>query len=587
MATEDIKRLSYYEKQFLRARDFQDEQAYHIEMRRRHLIAHHSWGIVVGLEIKQDPVALTWSVQPGLAIDGFGREIIVSDPEPLDLNKINAVLLGVAPPVTLKVWIEYRLEKADRPAPGYEVCDGDNQFIRVRETFRLLYDDDPPTIDQTTFPKPFQNLEDDPVVAPWPVLLGTITWGVDPADPTRNTVIAFDPTGRRYVGLIGSEIAPPDPAQPAPAGTPVISKLTVRADETRITGKAAGTPGLLVVDGNVQVNGGQLDLRTGGGGEGGAPLRAFRSGAKDFRVRIGDDPSQAARFVVGAGNDNKFVVEGDGDTTLDGDVSIKNSKTLSLEGGRLALKNNLGAETPDLTDISRKDNNPAGHTDLRLGIGAPGDLGARLVVGPKAGDVVTESFVVENDGDVITGNNLTVNGFTLFHRGADLVISRRTGGSPRALVDLGNKLAVNFANDYTQGVAVQSDLEVQGDVSPTGLVDGRDVSVDGAKLDGISPFAKNVTASRGQIAHGGIIPLPAGFTEAQCAWLVSPALFDPGLFDINETGANAQFRIECFTQAGGGTNREVVCRWWQRGHSSTPGFVAHAGTANYIIVGVK
>ncbi|HEU5409026.1 MAG TPA: hypothetical protein VFU48_14750, partial [Nitrospira sp.] len=303
MATEDIKRLRFYEKQFLRARDFHDEQAYHIEMRRRHMIAHHSWGIIVGLEIKQDSNSKVWSVEPGLAIDGFGREIVISEAEPLDTNKIAAVLVGIVPPVTLKLWVEYQLEKADRPAPGYEICNGDDQFIRLRETFRLLYADDPPTTNQTISPKPYENLDDDPVSAPWPVLLGTITWGEDPADATKKTVIAFDPAERRYAGLIGAEITPPDTAQPLPKGTSVKATLIIRAEETRITGKTAGSTGLLAVDGNVEIDGGQLDLRASGGGEAGAPLRAFRSGAKDFRIQIGEDPGQGARLLVGPGNE--------------------------------------------------------------------------------------------------------------------------------------------------------------------------------------------------------------------------------------------------------------------------------------------
>ena len=72
MNTDDIKRLYFYEKQFLGVRDFQDEQVYHIEMRRRHLIAHHLWGIVAGLEIRQDQNSKVWYVQPGMAVDGFG-----------------------------------------------------------------------------------------------------------------------------------------------------------------------------------------------------------------------------------------------------------------------------------------------------------------------------------------------------------------------------------------------------------------------------------------------------------------------------------------------------------------------------------
>src|SRR5439155_7501073 len=63
---------------------------------------------------------------------------------------------------------------------------------------------------------------------------------------------------------------------------------------------------------------------------------------------------------------------------------------------------------------------------------------------------------------VTPSGDVTVQGFTLFHRGADLVISGRTGGNPRALVDGGSKLIVNFANDYAQGVEVQSNLSIGG-----------------------------------------------------------------------------------------------------------------------------
>lgn len=134
MATDDIKRLYFYERQFLRTRDFQDEQAYHIEMRRRPLIAHHTWGIVVGLEIKQDATSKIWSVQPGMAVDGFGREIVVFAPKPLDTNQIARQLAGVTTSTNLNIWLDYQVERTNRPAPGYEVCDQKDQFTRVRET---------------------------------------------------------------------------------------------------------------------------------------------------------------------------------------------------------------------------------------------------------------------------------------------------------------------------------------------------------------------------------------------------------------------------------------------------------------------
>ena len=588
MTTDDIKRLNYYERQFLRARDFQDEQAYHIEMRRRHLVGHHTEGIVVGLEITQDAASNIWSVGPGLAIDGFGREVVVFEPEPLDTIRLTAIFTGVTSATPLKVWIAYRLEPTTRPAPGYEICDQPDQFIRVRETFRLIYQDDPPTRDQNDPPKPFEDLTDDPSLAAWPVLLGTITW-----DPATKAVSMVDPGGRRHVGLVGAEISPPLVAQAVPPGaTPEKSNLTLRGDEVRINSITTASPALLIVEGNVQINGGELDLRLGGGNESGAPLRAFRGGTKDFRVKIGDAEGQAARFIVGPGTDDKFVVEANGTMTAAGEVKVKNANSLSLEGGIIALKNEDGTDTPDLTEISRGDNGQ-GHKDLRLAIGTSGDPGARLVVGAKQGNNVEEKFVVGNDGEVKVAGRLTHEGFTLFHRGAELVISGRTGGNPRALVDLGQRLIVNFANDYSNGVLVQGDLEVEedltisGDLSITGTVDGRDVAADGTKLDGISASAKNVEVLMGSIAHLGTIPLPAGFIESQCKWLVSPRVLDPSIFDINENGPNAQFRVECFTQSDGFTNRQVVVRWFQQGHLSTPGFVAHNGTANYIIIGVK
>jgi hypothetical protein len=404
MNSDDIKRLNFYERQFLRTQDFRDEQAYHIEMRRRHLIAHHSWGIVVGLEIIQDATSEIWSVQPGMAVDGFGREIIVFDPEPLDTLKIAEKLAGVSAETPLKIWLAYQEEKSNRPAAGYEVCDPPDQFTRIQETFRLIYDDNPPTQDQTNPPQPYEVIADDPTVTRWPIYLGTIIW--DPADPTQPTIKRVDSTDRPYIGLVGAEITPPTVAQSSPPGAlPLKTRLTLRAQETHVTRLKNAAPDDLidlVVDGNVQMNGGHLDLRSGGGGDSGVPLHAFRSGTKDFRIKIGENNTDDARFVVGPGSEDALVVQGNGTTMVDGSLQVKSSQDLSLEGGRLAFKNNDGTETPDVTDISRQVNSH-GHQDLRVGIGAPTDLGSRFVVGAKQGSTVRETFVVHNDGRVGIG----------------------------------------------------------------------------------------------------------------------------------------------------------------------------------------
>jgi hypothetical protein len=228
MATDDIKRLYFYEKQFLGAHDFQDEQGYHIDMRHRHLIAHHRWGIAGGLEIVQDPTSNVWYVAPGLAVDAFGREIVVFDPEPLNTNAVADQLAGADKPALLKIWIAYHVEKAKRPPRNYEVCDNPDQFMRVRETFRLVYQNSPPfDLEKTqdpnqqdqdhwqTWPHAYRDLPDDPQ-GRWPIYLGTLVWNTDPNDPAQNLITAVDPSDpkdnqrRRYIGLVGEEIEAPN-----------------------------------------------------------------------------------------------------------------------------------------------------------------------------------------------------------------------------------------------------------------------------------------------------------------------------------------------------------------------------------------
>ncbi|MGA7411918.1 MAG: hypothetical protein WBW33_15680 [Bryobacteraceae bacterium] len=72
----DVKRLNYFKHQFLDEKDFQDEQAYHIHMRRLHNRVFLRWGVAEGLmvEKKADREVI---VRPGIAIDRDGREIVL------------------------------------------------------------------------------------------------------------------------------------------------------------------------------------------------------------------------------------------------------------------------------------------------------------------------------------------------------------------------------------------------------------------------------------------------------------------------------------------------------------------------------
>lgn len=77
----EIKRVNYFNTQFLQEADFQDEQAYHIRLRWANNLAIHGWGIIAGLEIELTG-ANEIAVKPGIAIDNLGREIVLAKDSP-------------------------------------------------------------------------------------------------------------------------------------------------------------------------------------------------------------------------------------------------------------------------------------------------------------------------------------------------------------------------------------------------------------------------------------------------------------------------------------------------------------------------
>jgi hypothetical protein len=91
------ERMNYFDRQFLRAPDFQDEQAYHVNRRRLHNTGFHSPGVVEGLVVGPGGAADTVTVEPGWAVDALGREIVL------------ATARGPVPTdgVDVDVWISY------------------------------------------------------------------------------------------------------------------------------------------------------------------------------------------------------------------------------------------------------------------------------------------------------------------------------------------------------------------------------------------------------------------------------------------------------------------------------------------------
>ncbi|UXZ04861.1 pyocin knob domain-containing protein [Moraxella nasicaprae] len=155
----------------------------------------------------------------------------------------------------------------------------------------------------------------------------------------------------------------------------------------------------------------------------------------------------------------------------------------------------------------------------------------------------------------------------------------------------------------TNGISVSSDtagklIVTRDSNSPTAtkLATARNIALTGAvtgnvNFDGsgnvslattVQSVSGKVVVMTGTIEHGGTIPLPAGFNENQCKWMVSMNDDNPTrtTWDINEGGYHLHYRQECFTEG-----RVVTARTYLGGHSGSSSVVN--SKANYIIIGVK
>ena len=86
-------RNRYFTGKYLTARDLTSEQGYFVSRHRLHQRALHGWGVVVGLDVVPHPTPDCanegWVViTPGIAVDCYGREVIVRAPVPLLLPAV-------------------------------------------------------------------------------------------------------------------------------------------------------------------------------------------------------------------------------------------------------------------------------------------------------------------------------------------------------------------------------------------------------------------------------------------------------------------------------------------------------------------
>lgn len=127
------ERPRFFEGQFLGADDLDAFLRYSREQDARHMLGAHTWGIVTGIELASstDPGGtLEYFLTPGIAIDGYGRLIVVNAPYKLITDPFASLPTG-----RVDVWLRFVESPFSGMRPGFQVCDCSDAFARVQESF--------------------------------------------------------------------------------------------------------------------------------------------------------------------------------------------------------------------------------------------------------------------------------------------------------------------------------------------------------------------------------------------------------------------------------------------------------------------
>ena len=120
---QQFRRLHFFSGQLLTAEDLQQEQEYFLERSRRHNRFLHGWGVVAGLGVLVEG-GTTLVVEPGMAIDCAGNELILAEPARLCLSgKAGGHYIAIR---YAEILVEERL-----------TGQGEREFSRVQESVSL------------------------------------------------------------------------------------------------------------------------------------------------------------------------------------------------------------------------------------------------------------------------------------------------------------------------------------------------------------------------------------------------------------------------------------------------------------------
>ena len=133
MSTVFAERPHYFEGQYLGAADLEALATYLRELHARHALGAHTCGIVAGIDLVgiASPNGDTqYFLTPGVAVDGYGRTIVVAEPYSLSAALFTSLGSGLVP-----LWIRYDEQPGGGVRRGFGVCDATDAYQRVSEAF--------------------------------------------------------------------------------------------------------------------------------------------------------------------------------------------------------------------------------------------------------------------------------------------------------------------------------------------------------------------------------------------------------------------------------------------------------------------
>ncbi len=363
MASSEIQRPKFFEEQYLGAEDLTAAVDYARTQQARFALGSHTWGIAVGLELKETPLpggGVSVYLLPGYAWDGYGRPIVVLSPYRIPEEKF-AQIKADSPAVRergllVPIWLRYEEretsishsmsmrcvpDSASRvresfaieigPRGDNELTSGVNLNGRVLATpkaFLREFDSAASLVHDESIPH--QDFSELPANARWLVPVGYVRWL--PLETRGGSFLATDNSGsdpdsdktrraRRYVGVVAEQIEAPAGAIRLRSRTADPSSSSFKPPALSVENDLVWVEGNLRVEGDNRICGGTLDFRDSAGNDSGVPMRFVRSDA--------DPASRALRLFIGSKTQttNRFAIAvEDGDSFQDKFVVLSNGR---------------------------------------------------------------------------------------------------------------------------------------------------------------------------------------------------------------------------------------------------------------------